>query len=451
MYCDFNVFVMKNALILGWGSSGKASCKLLLSQNYNVAVYDDNVVDCYLDNTLIRNVKNLPFEQIFNNLELVVVNPCVQIDHAVIKEANKLGIEVIAEIELGYRYCKGSIVAVTGTNGKTTTVSLLTHILNKAGISAQALGNIGIPFSLYAQKLSEKSVAVLEVSSFQLETTKNFLPKIAVCLNVAKDHLERHKTFDEYIRLKAKIFENQSQSEYAVLNYDDPVVKEMSKHIDAKLFYFSLQNSVNGCFVHDGKIVFCDNKNIVCNVDEVKLIGSHNLQNVLASITVAKIIGVDNDCIKSALATFQPPKYRLEYIKTIDNIKVFNDSKSTNIDSTLRACNSMSGSTSLIVGGWDKKISYDSFFASLPQNVKHIVCCGDNSDCIIECCPDDIHCSIAKCATLERAVEKALSYKDIDNLLFSPSTSSFDRYNDYVQRGKHFDTVILQIQGSVNE
>lgn len=432
---------MNKTLILGWGESGKSAADLLGRHGAEIVCFDDNEGDTVGDG--IENRRGMSLENTLEDVSLVVVNPAVPSVHPVVRGAIAKGIEVIGEIELAYRFCNGKTIAVTGTNGKTTTVSLIQRILDGAGIESYALGNIGVPFSSKADRLFG-AVAVLEISSFQLETTTSFRPSVAVCLNVTPDHIERHKTFGEYAELKAKLFRNQTKSDFAVLNHDDPVTLSVGNRVSGRKIWFSVEREVEGAFVSEGKIV-CrrgDKTQTVCDVSEVQLKGKHNLSNVLAAVAVASIYGIDSEKTAQAIRTFKAPKYRIEYIKTFGGKKIFNDSKATNIDSTVRACEAMDGDTALIVGGWDKKISYEKFFAELPEKVRHIVCCGDNSDEIIGWVPEDADFSVIKTATLERAVEISLNYGDVSNLLFSPSTSSYDRYTDYRQRGKHFDEIV---------
>lgn len=432
---------MSKTLILGWGSSGRSACGLLRRHGREVVCFDDNEGDT-VDGE-IENRRGMSLENALEDIELVVVNPAVPDTHPIVRGARAKGIEVIGEIELGYRYFNGNTVAVTGTNGKTTTVSLIRDIFLKAGIDAYALGNIGVPFSQEADRLSG-AVAVLEISSFQLETTSRFAPKYAVCLNVTPDHIERHKTFDEYVRLKARLFENQTKGDYAILNHDDAVTKAFSLHINSEIYWFSAKERVKGAFAEEGKIYFNDGENtaFICDTSDVALKGQHNLSNVLAAVTVSALYGIKPETIAAAVKEFKAPRYRIEHIKTYKNLRIYNDSKATNIDSTIRACESMDGDTALIIGGWDKKISYENFFARLPEKVRHIVCCGDNSDEIIKWIPQYADYTVVKTATLERAVEVSLGYSDVSNLLFSPSTSSYDRYSDYRQRGRHFDEIV---------
>lgn len=432
---------MNKTLILGWGSSGESAAKLLLRHGREVVCFDDNEREVVGDG--VENRRGMSLENVLEDVELVVVNPAVPSNHPVIAGARAKGIEVTGEIELASRFCNASTIAVTGTNGKTTTVSLIRSVLDKAGVKAYALGNIGVPFSSAADSLSG-AVAVLEISSFQLETTKSFAPGIAICLNVTPDHIERHGSFQEYARVKAKIFNNQKESDYAVLNRDDPVVMSMGGRIAAQKRYFSLAGKTDGAYAEGDSIYYSDGEKseFVMKIADVPLKGRHNLSDVLAAVTACRLYGIETETVAAAVREFRAPKYRTEYIGRRGKLKIYNDSKATNIDSTLRACSAMDGRTVLIMGGWDKKISYSSFFAALPSNVVHIVCCGDNSDEIIRWADADAGYSIVKTATLERAVEIAFSYDDVDDLLFSPSTSSFDRYTDYMQRGRHFDGIV---------
>ena len=432
---------MNKTLLLGWGKSGESAANLLMRHGRQVVCFDDNERDVVGDG--VENRRGMSLENVLEDVELVVVNPAVPLNHPVINGASAKGIEVIGEIELASRFCKASTIAVTGTNGKTTTVSLIKTVLTKAGLKAYALGNIGVPFSSEADSLSG-AVAVLEISSFQLETTVKFAPGIAICLNVTPDHIERHGSFQEYARIKAKIFDNQKASDFAVLNRDDPVVMSMGSRISAGKRYFSLEGKTDGAYLEGNAIYYADGEKseFIMYVADVPLKGKHNLADVLAAVTACRLYGVDGATIAAAVREFKAPRYRTEYIGRRGKLSIYNDSKATNIDSTLRACSAMDGRTALIMGGWDKKISYSSFFAALPDKVVHIVCCGDNSDEIIRWADADAGYSIVKTATLERAVEIALSYDDVENLLFSPSTSSYDRYTDYIQRGRHFDGIV---------
>ncbi|MDE5548718.1 MAG: UDP-N-acetylmuramoyl-L-alanine--D-glutamate ligase, partial [Clostridia bacterium] len=345
-----------------------------------------------------------------------------------------------------YRYCKGGIIAITGTNGKTTTTKLINQILNAGKITSYALGNIGESFCAAADKIEQDEIAVLEVSSFQLESIKQFRPRIAACLNITPDHLERHKTIENYAMAKFNIFINQGMGDCAILNYDDKTVRDFYNDIYGEVFFTSAKCEVKGAYLSDGKIVLnIDKKYDFMSLEEIPLKGEYNYQNVMTAILAAKLIGIDDKYIKKTIGDFRLPRYRNEFIGSINGIDIFNDSKATNIDSAIKACNTMQGDTSLIVGGYDKGIAYDGFFANLPDTIKHIIATGDNVYSIMQFLPSYHEYTFEITSSLERATELALQ-KQVKNVLFSPTTSSFDRYSSYVERGEHFDMIIANLK-----
>lgn len=427
------------ALVVGWGASGESAAKLLRAAGMKVAVYDDGAqIPDWAENR-----SGMAYSAVTDDVSLAVFNPAVPLSHPLAAVLAARGAKIITELQLGDAVCDAAKITVSGTNGKTTTVSLIEHILKEDGVRAVALGNIGKPFSSEAAEIPEYGVAVLEVSSFMLEYG-TVDADIAVLLNVTPDHLERHGSFAEYARIKAKLFDAQSPSEYAVFNADDAITRAISGKVKARPYFFSAENKCRGAFLRGTELMFSDDgtsEERVCGLDSVKLVGAHNVANCLAAVAVCKLYGVGNEAIKRGLESFNAPKYRLEYLGTYGGTAVFNDSKATNIDGTLQACAAMKGSTALIVGGYDKKLSYCGFFSRLPSGVKYIICCGDNSERIIECAPDNFSAEIFRTATLERAVMLGLSLH-ADNLLFSPSTSSYDRYRNFEERGRHFEQAV---------
>ncbi len=436
----------KNALIIGWGKSGFGSAKLLQKLDYNIKVFDDcGEVDC----KPYEDVSNCLPHEVMTNVDLVVLSPSITQNHDLVIYAQKCGIEVIGEIELGYRNCKNKIIAITGTNGKTTTTILMRDILVKSGYDAKALGNIGKSFCGELADISENGYVVLEVSSFQLETTKDFRPDYAMCLNVTPDHLDRHGSFENYFAIKRKIFCNQTPSDYAIINYDDTNTRNMTGDINSNTYYFSLKHRVKGAYLKKDELVFEDLDNgskaeVVCKVSDLWNSNAHNISNALACIVVAKLLKIENSIIKNAFSEFKPPRYRIEYVCDFCGKKIFNDSKATNIDSTLKACACMKGDTALIVGGFSKGISYHSFFVMLPSNIKHIIASGDNVYEIMQFMPEVHNYTFEIAATLERACEIAVE-KNVANVLFSPTTSSYDRYSSFIQRGEHFNKIISDL------
>ena len=422
----------KKALILGTGASGIAAAKLLSDAGIDHLLYDDGSGDG----------SDKSIEEITEDTAFAVASPSVPVDHPLLTALREKGIAVFSELQLAAAVCPARKIAVSGTNGKTTTVSLIEHILRTDGAEARAVGNIGVPFSAEGADMPSFGVAVVEVSSFMLEYG-GIGADIAVLLNVTPDHLDRHGSFAEYARVKARLFEAQNGGDRAVFNADDAITVAIADKVKAKTYFFSTRRKCRGAYVDGADICFDDGSGAkrVCGLDCVKLVGEHNLSDCLAAVAACKLYGARDEAIARGLATFNAPKYRLEHICDYRGTAIYNDSKSTNIDSTIGACEAMKGTTCLIVGGYDKRLSYHNFFSRLPDGVKYVVCCGDNSSSIIECATESNDRKICRTATLERAVMLGLSF-GADNLLFSPSTSSYDAYRNFEERGRHFEQTV---------
>ena len=422
----------KKALILGTGASGIAAAKLLSDAGIDHLLYDDGSGDG----------SDKSIEEITEDTAFAVASPSVPVDHPLLTALREKGIAVFSELQLAAAVCPARKIAVSGTNGKTTTVSLIEHILRTDGAEARAVGNIGVPFSAEGADMPSFGVAVVEVSSFMLEYG-GIGADIAVLLNITPDHLDRHGSFAEYARVKARLFEAQNGGDRAVFNADDAITVAIADKVKAKTYFFSTRRKCRGAYVDGADICFDDGSGAkrVCGLDCVKLVGEHNLSDCLAAVAACKLYGARDEAIARGLATFHAPKYRLEHICDYRGTAIYNDSKSTNIDSTIGACEAMKGTTCLIVGGYDKRLSYHNFFSRLPDGVKYVVCCGDNSSSIIECATESNDRKICRTATLERAVMLGLSF-GADNLLFSPSTSSYDAYRNFEERGRHFEQTV---------
>ena len=422
----------KKALILGTGASGIAAAKLLSDAGIDHLLYDDGSGDG----------SDKSIEEITEDTAFAVASPSVPVDHPLLTALREKGIAVFSELQLAAAVCPARKIAVSGTNGKTTTVSLIEHILRTDGAEARAVGNIGVPFSAEGADMPSFGVAVVEVSSFMLEYG-GIGADIAVLLNVTPDHLDRHGSFAEYARVKARLFVAQNGGDRAVFNADDAITVAIADKVKAKTYFFSTRRKCRGAYVDGADICFDDGSGAkrVCGLDCVKLVGEHNLSDCLAAVAACKLYGARDEAIARGLATFHAPKYRLEHICDYRGTAIYNDSKSTNIDSTISACEAMKGTTCLIVGGYDKRLSYHNFFSRLPDGVKYVVCCGDNSSSIIECATESNDRKICRTATLERAVMLGLSF-GADNLLFSPSTSSYDAYRNFEERGRHFEQTV---------
>lgn len=425
------------ALIVGAGASGEAAAKLLRTAGVECALYDDGPHRHWSDDR-----SGSDFDAVAEGISFAVASPSVPFTHPLLTALRERGVAVFSEIQLAAALCPARKIAVSGTNGKTTTVSLIEHILRGAGVNARALGNIGAPFSAEGADMPSFGVAVVEVSSFMLEYG-GIGADIAVLLNVTPDHLDRHGSFAEYARVKARLFEEQGSGDRAVFNADDAIAAAIADKVAARAYFFSTRRKCRGAYVDGADIVFDggDGAKRVCGLDCVKLVGEHNLADCLAAVAACKLYGVGDDAIARGLASFHAPKYRLEHICDFRGTAIYNDSKSTNIDCTISACEAMRGTTCLIVGGYDKRLSYHNFFSRLPDGVKYVVCCGDNSSSIIECAPESDERELFRTATLERAVMLGLSF-GADNLLFSPSTSSYDSYRNFEERGRHFEQTV---------
>lgn len=433
-----------NVLVVGLGLSGKSSVKLLGKYGINTYIYDDKLPDEKI--TGVINRSELTVIDAIADIDHIVVSPGVSLDTPIIIEARKKLIPVISEIELGYYFLDNNIIAVTGTNGKTTTTLLAEKLLKSASVDAVACGNIGLPFTEVALNGSETKVPVIEVSSFQLESCYTFKPMIGILLNISYDHMERHRTFENYVNCKARLFQNMTKKEYGIFNYNDSECRKISKICSASVYYFSISSKVKGAYVKDGKIFFKRNlkamEEYVCAIEDIRIKGRHNIENALAVICAAKILNFDNYTIKECLKEFTPPRHRIENIARIKGVNYYNDSKGTNIGATLAACRMMEGPTLLIMGGYDKGIGYLEFFKNLPNNIKYIYLVGDNKYLIKK---DGLRAGFKnmKCfSDLEECVTEAGETENISNILFSPSTSSFDRYTDYKERGTAFCNLV---------
>lgn len=426
---------MGKTLIYGSGISGKGAEKLLKNLNIDYDTYLDGVEGSGIDTV---------FDE--NDIDTLIISPGVAMTNPLVKAAKLRGIEVIGEIEFAFRHCLADVIAVTGTNGKTTTVTLTEAMLRACGISAYALGNNGVSFSGKVAELTLSDIAVLEVSSFQLESIKRFCPKIAVCLNIAPDHLERHGNMGEYTLCKRRIFAMQTASDYAILNYDDEIVSSFGETTNADTYYFSLKSVVRGTYVCGNGIYFKDKAvEYVCSTADIKARGEHNLMNALAVITIAKILNVPNSLIINVLNSFTPPLHRNELVATVNGTRYYNDSKATNTHATLSACATMEGKTVLLAGGYDKGLDYSDFLRELPLKVSAIVCYGANRGKISSVAKNICSLTVIEAENLEEAV-KISSHIRADNVLLSPTTSSFDAYSGFEERGEHFIKLVNELK-----
>lgn len=436
-------FAGKRVTILGLSDSGLAAAKLLKGLNAKVKVSelrkDDSVItklaECGWPDYEI-GCHTRPF---IIDSDAIVLSPGIPLSADPVRWAAEAGISVMAELELGYIMCMAPIIAVTGSNGKSTTVSLAHHLLSRNGVSSYLRGNIGTPLCHDAVKMPPDSVVALEVSSFQLETIKTFRPKVSVFLNLSANHLDRYNNMDEYRRAKARIFENQDRSDYAVVNYDDAESVKLAKSIKADIYYFSLRQKVRGSYVFGERLVINTGggKEELCRISDIPLYGLHNIANVLAAGLAVRLIkpGID---VAGAVKSFSGLKYRFELVAEIEGVKFIDDSKSTTVDSTIMALQSFdNGRVVLIAGGKDKGCDY-SQLKRMSDRLKHMILIGEASGLIRKALAG-CHIAMTDAATMPEAVRQAAALaKAQDAVLLSPMCSSFDMFRDYKERGDKF-------------
>jgi UDP-N-acetylmuramoylalanine--D-glutamate ligase len=444
----------KRVLVVGLGRSGVASALFLKSGGARVTVSDAKSEDqlreeipALLDQGIAVETGGHG-ERTFQNQDLIVVSPGVPVDSQALNQARALGAPVIGEIELAAQFLSGPIVAITGSNGKTTTTTLVGEILAKSGLKTLVGGNIGTPAISLVSGASPETAVVLEVSSFQLETIRSFRPKIAVVLNITPDHLDRHRTFGAYVDAKARIFKNQTSDDFAVLNADDPTCVELVKRTDAQVFWFSRKSPVEkGAFMRDGQLTFRRHESDIeiMPIAEVPLKGAHNVENVLASICAAALMGCDAARIRDAVREFKTVEHRLEYVANVRGVEYYNDSKATNVDATVKALESFPANIHLILGGKDKGSDYTVLNDLLRERVKCVYTIGAAAEKI----ESQIRgaAAVVSSGTIESAVRQAsASAAPGDVVLLAPACASFDQFQNYEHRGRVFKELVLALR-----
>ncbi len=446
MYPEKQIF-----FVLGLSRSGRSAAQFLLSRGASVYIYDDITserVEKTAQELEEKGAKRVRKEQLSKTSEVcdvLVLSPGIPIDHplAVAFKRNKKA--VVGETEIAARYMHCPVVAITGTNGKTTTVSMLTEILCAGGYSAKACGNVGTPMIDFCA-LEENAVAVTEISSFQLETLNSLCPHIAIVLNVTEDHLNRHYNMENYVFLKAKLLKNSSEAEYVVLNYDDPTVRSFAERTKANAVFFSVRERVNGAYLENGTLYFKDEK--IVSASELLIGGLHNIQNALAAIAAAKIMGVETQAIVSALTAFKGVRHRIELVGEVDGVAYIDDSKGTNVDATVKAVGCMKRETVLLLGGKNKGYDYARLFSALKRSpVVHAVLYGENRYELLKCAREQAFERVTVCEGFEFAVKiAAMIAKRGQTVLLSPASASFDEFASYEERGEAFVQIVRALE-----
>ncbi len=449
----------KKFLVFGTGVSGIAAAELLKKKNMEVILYDGNDT---VDIAAIR--KNSAFlnevpvlvgelsEQTLSEIDIVVLSPGVPTDLPVVEQMRAKGIAVWGEIELAYVFGKGRILAITGTNGKTTTTTLLGEIMKAAYEDVQIVGNIGIPYTRVAADTTEDTVIVAEISSFQLETIHSFCPEVSAILNITPDHLNRHHTMENYIAAKEDITSNQSEKQTCVLNYEDAVLREFGERLNTKVVYFSSgQKLSRGLYLDGEEIRWADGEEerLVCNINDLQIIGKHNYENVMAATAMALSFGVPLKKIQEVLVRFQAVEHRIEYVTEKRGIRFYNDSKGTNPDAAIQAIRAMKWPTLLIGGGYDKGSEYDEWIEAFDGKVKKLVLLGATREKIAKTAeqngfPKE---NIVMADSLKEAVEMCYANaKSGDAVLLSPACASWGMFQNYEERGNLFKEMVRALE-----
>jgi len=440
----------KRVLVVGLGKSGVASALFLKDQGARVTVSDTKSPDQLRDEIPILLDHGITVEtgghgeRTFRGQDLIVVSPGVPVDAPPLVQARASGEPVIGEIELAGQHLPGPIVAITGSNGKTTTTSLAGEILAAGGFPTLVGGNIGTPAISLVPQATRDTMVVLEVSSFQLETIATFRPKVAVILNITPDHLDRHRTLEAYVAAKVRIFENQQASDFAVLNEDDPTCRTLGDRRRPQVYWFSRKKEVRqGACVREGQIVFRDGQSQreIMLVSEIPLKGAHNVENVLAAICTGALMGCPPAKIREAVQHFKAVEHRLEYVATVKGVEYYNDSKATNVDATIKALESFPKNIHLILGGKDKGSDYTVLNDLLKERVKRVYTIGAAAEKIeshIKGAAEVVHAE-----TLENAIRRASAVAQPgDIVLLAPACASFDQFQSYNHRGRVFKEVV---------
>lgn len=438
----------KRILVIGMAKSGIAAALLCNRHNAKVTVSDDKTAEQIGEPIKLfmgKDIKLILGEDaqiIIPDQDLIVISPGVPIDTKALQLARMFDIPIIGEIELAYRFCKAPIVAITGTNGKTTTTILTGEILKAVNSQVAVVGNIGVPFSNNVERINKDGWIVSEISSFQLETVDKFKPNISAVLNISPDHLDRHKTYDNYIATKEKIFANQNKEDFCILNYDDKICRNMAKKTSAKVVFFSKKKILKHGVYLDDNIIKVNINNVfenICSIDELKILP----ENAMASIAMTICAGISIDIIRDIVTNFKGVEHRIEYVDTINNVEYYNDSKGTNPDAAIKAIEAMRRPIILLGGGYDKDSDFTQWIQNFNGKVKKLILIGATAEKIKNTAQqlDFNNCEVSK--DFNTAFELAYAIAESgDCVLLSPACASWDMFDNYEQRGNLFKELV---------
>ena len=450
-------FEGKKVLVCGMARSGVSAAQCLYELGARVTISDSKAEEKLAE--ALQPLEGMDIRRCMGDqaqpadlesYDLAVTSPGIPMQAPILRAVQAAGVPLIGELELGAQVSRAPLYAVTGTNGKTTTTTLIGEIFRNLGKTTYVVGNIGYPFTACALQCGEEDVAVAEVSSFQLETITTFHPHIAVMCNITEDHLNRHGTMEEYIRVKERIFENMGQGDYAVLNLDDPIVRGMAERIPCTPAFFSRRQEVEtGAYLEGEEVVFSLNghKKRVLRADEIRIPGEHNLENALAATALAMLAGVPAPVVRHTLKTFPGVEHRIETVRTVEGVTYINDSKGTNVDASIRAVRAMKVPTVLLAGGYDKHTDFLPLAREiLASKIHTVVVLGDTAEQIERALRAVGFESILHAKTFEEAVLLARSCaREGENVLLSPACASFDMFQDYEERGRVFKEIVSRL------
>ncbi len=442
----------KKVLVFGSGISGIGAVKLLEDHGAEVILYDgnDKLDKVAMKEQLGDGVKaeiilgEFP-EKLIDTLDIAVLSPGVPTDLPVVNAMRDKKVAVIGEVELAYAFGKGDVLAITGTNGKTTTTTLLGEIMKAYKEHTYVVGNIGNPYTVAARQMEEDAVAVAEMSSFQLESIVTFRPKVSAILNFTPDHLNRHHTMEAYVNAKKNIAKNQTAEDYCILNYEDERTREFGEHIDAQVIYFSSRQKLEkGIYLDNGNMIYKNPEEVlVCNVDELQLLGMHNYENYMAAVAMAAVYGVPMDIIRKVLRAFKGVEHRIEYVTEKNGVVYYNDSKGTNPDAAIKGIQAMNRRTVLLGGGYDKGSEFTEWINAFDGKVKKLILIGATKE--------KIAADAEKCGfhdyvfadTFEEAVLLAAKTAESgEAVLLSPACASWGMFPNYEVRGDEFKRIV---------
>lgn len=446
----------KKVIVMGAGLSGVSAVRLLLGIGAAPVLFDENekldrakVMEQLSGKEIEIMTGVLPKEEIAA-AALLVMSPGIPVDTPFVEQFHKAGVPVWGEIELAYRYAKGDVIAITGTNGKTTTTALTGKIMEDYYGKAYVVGNIGNPYTAAALETKDGEVTVAEISSFQLETISHFHPRISAILNITPDHLNRHHTMENYAACKEAVAKNQTFADFCILNYENDYTREFAKRCPAKVLFFSSARQLEeGIYLQGEEIMYADGKNTrkLLNIHEMKLLGLHNVENVMAAAGMALAYGVPEQSVVKSVKEFAAVEHRIEYVATVRGVDYYNDSKGTNPDAAIKGIQAMNRKTVLIGGGYDKDSAYDEWIESFDGKVTWLVLLGQTKEKIAECAKAHGFQNIVLTDSLEEAVRVSASKaKDGEAVLLSPACASWGMFANYEERGRIFKDLVREME-----